>query len=398
MQVKLFRKARHLALAGVLTCGAIASVAASASASGSKAAPIYVGSVLSKTGVFGTGDGPAAYGLEAWAKAVNAQGGINGHKVILSIKDDQGSPSVSISATRAFAQNPKILALLGNSSGAEGSFFPLAAALKLPIVGGIQYTPADYTTKYYFPIGTDFPAVLWGEVYASVHTAHAKKIALMYCAEESACALATPAVQAAATEEGASLVNSQAVPATAPNYDAQCTAAKNAGATAIVAALGSSTLGPLAQSCASIGYHPVITAQTTSLTPQQPAVSALSGMIGIVGTFPWVATDTPAAKAFQAAVKAAKVPASQMSDAVTVGYVSGVEFQTAVESIKGAITRASVAKALWHLKQGETLGGLTGPLHMKPNSASPQQKCFFVMQVKNGAWKAPYGSKAFCQK
>ncbi len=397
MQVNFFRRARYrmLAVGGALTCVAAIGMAGSAYA---KEAPIYVGSVVSQTGVFGAGDGGAAYGVKAWAQAVNKQGGINGHKVVVTAKDDQGSPSVSISETRAFAANKKILALLGNSSGAEGSFFPLAAPLKLPIIGGIQYTPADYSTKYYFPMGADFPAVLWGEVYAAVHTAHAKKIALMYCAEESACALATPSVQAAATEEGASLVNSQGVPATAPNYDAQCTAAKNAGATAIVVALGSSTLGPLAQSCQSIGYHPTIVAQTTSLTPQQPSVSALDGMIGIVATFPWVAKDTPAAKAFQKAIKAAHVPSSEKGAALALGYVSGVEFQTAVESIKGKITRAAVAKALWHLPQGDTLGGLTGPLHMKANSASPQQKCFSVMQDKNAAWTAPYGSKSFCQK
>ncbi len=378
MQLRQFIRGRSVALAsvGVLALGAAATGTADASTAHHAAAhtasktPYVIGSLTSLTGDFGTTDGGGAYGVKAWASYVNSHGGINGHPVKLTVKDDQGSPSVALSEIKGFAAQKNVIALVGNVSSVEASWAPIAQAEKLPVVGDFPFTPASYTTKYVYPQGTTFPSILYGEVYSAVKLAHDKKIAFFYCAEESACSLSVPAIKAYATADGGTLVNSQAVSATAPNYDAVCTAAKQAGAQALVLALGDTTIVSLAQSCSSSGYTPEYVMQTTAVAPLETTVPGLkNSSYGVLETFPWTATSTPAQKTFQAAVKAAKVPANEYGAALSLGYTGGALFQAAASTVKGTLTRASLATALWKLPKGDTLGRLGAAVDLQGQRA-----------------------------
>jgi branched-chain amino acid transport system substrate-binding protein len=336
--------------------------------------------------------------MQAWAKYVNTHGGINGHKVKLIVKDDQGLPNVALTLVKAFAAQKNVLAVVGNVSSVVGTWIPIASALKLPVVGEFPFTPVSYTTKYDFPQGTTFPSILYGEVYSAIKTAGAKKIGLYYCAEESACAGSIPAVKAAASALGGSMVDSQAVPYTAPNYDSVCQAAKAAGVQSMVMALGVGTIISVAESCASIGYHPSFVVQTTALEPAEGTVASMNGhTYGVTETFPWVGSATTAQKQFQAGIKAAGVPAKDYGAALSLGWTGGALFQAAMSTLTNSPSRAALANALWHLPKGDTLGGLAPPLTFKANSPSPEQKCFFVEKLVGGTWKAPYGAKTFCQ-
>ena len=389
-----------IALGLVAACALVLAVAASSMAAKQKSspAPYVIGNITSETGTFGSSDGAGAIGMEAWAKYVNAHGGINGHKVKLEVKDDQGLPNVAISDVKAFAAQKNVLAIVGNVSSEIGTFAPVASALKLPIVGEFPFTPVSYTVKYDFPQGTTFPSILYGQVYSAIKTGHAKKIGLYYCAEESACAGSVPAVKAAASSLGGSMVDSQAVPYTAPNYDSVCQAAKNAGVQSMVMALGVGTIISVAESCASIGYHPSYVVQTTALEPAEGAVPAMNNhTYGVTETFPWGAHATPAQRQFQAGIKAANVPSKDKGAALSLGWTGGALFAAAMENVTGPASRSALVKALWHLPKGDTLGGLAPPLTFKANAPSPQQKCFFVETLVNGKWKAPYGAKTFCQ-
>src|SRR5262245_62537004 len=62
-------------------------------------APIKVGVICSCSGPFGTYIGAAGKVADAWAKSVNASGGINGHPVDITILDDASTPGTSV--TRA---------------------------------------------------------------------------------------------------------------------------------------------------------------------------------------------------------------------------------------------------------------------------------------------------------
>ena len=397
-----------LALA-VVACGSSGSSSSGSSAGsassmsgGSQSAgksPYVIGSIDTETGVFGSTDAAGALGVEAWAAYVNSHGGINGHPVQLVVKDDQGNPSVALSEVREFAADKNLIALVGNISSVETSWAPVAEAEGIPVVGDFPYTSISYSTKYVFPQGTTIGSILYGEAYSAVTLGHATKVGFFYCAEDPACADSVAPIKAFASADAGTLVNSEAVPATAPNYDAVCTTAKNSGARALILALGAQTIISLAESCSSVGYNPVYVYQTTALSPQEVSVPALkNSSFGVVETFPWVADSTPAQQAFQVGVQEARVPSSDYGAALSLGWTGGALFQAAMQSVTGTATRASVADALWNLPKGTTLDGLAPPLTYAANAASPQQKCFFVMKLAGGKWTAPYGpTKTFCQ-
>ena len=388
----------------VAACGSSgSSTAGSAGISGSSQSasksPYVIGSIVSETGAFGSSDGAGAAGIMAWAAYVNGHGGINGHPVELTVKDDQGSPSVALSDIRGFAAQSNLLAIVGSVSSAEDSWGPIASAEHLPVVGDFPFTPFSYSADYVFPQGTTLPSTLYGEVYAATELDHATKIGFFYCAEESACAGSIAPIKEAAATLGGSVVNTQAVSATAPNYDAVCQAAKSAGVQALIVALGEGTIVSLAQSCSSIGYTPAYVAQTTALVPSEGSIPGLNNhLYGVVETFPWVSTGTPAQQAFQAGIRAANIPASTDGAALSLAWTGGALFETAAKSVTGTVTRAAIANALWNLPKGTTLDGLAPPLTYAANAASPQQKCFFVTKLSDGKWTAPYGAtKTFCQ-
>ncbi|MBO0837668.1 MAG: ABC transporter substrate-binding protein [Actinobacteria bacterium] len=387
-----------LALA-LAACGSSGSGSGGSSGSSGSKSPYIIGSIDSETGPFGSSDGAGAQGIKAWATYVNSHGGINGHPVQVTVKDDQGNPSVALSDIRAFARQPNLLALVGSVSSTEESWGPIASAAHLPVVGDFPFTTISYSAKYIFPQGTTVPSALYGQAFAAIKLAHATKIGFLYCAEEPSCADSIAPVKTTAAALGGSLVNTQAVSATAPNYDAVCQAAKSAGVKALVVALGEGTIVSLAQSCSSVGFTPAYVAQSTALVPSQGSVPGLNNhAYGVVQTFPWVSAGTPAQQAFQSGIRAGGIPASANGAALSLAWTGGALFEAAAKSATGTVTRESIADALWHLPKGTTLGGLAPPLTYAANSPSPQQKCFFVMKLSGGKWTAPYGpAKTFCQ-
>jgi branched-chain amino acid transport system substrate-binding protein len=393
-----------LALVAISACGSSSSddtsssPSASTSSSASKS-PYVIGSLVTQTGTFSDSDAPGALGIKAWADAINSKGGIDGHPVKLTVKDDKSNPSVALAAVKQFVADKNVIALVGNVSSVEQTWAPIAAKAGLPVIGDFPFTPVSFSTKLVFPQATTFPSVLYGQVYSAVKLANAKKVAFFYCAEEPACALSAPVVKKEAANLGGASVNAQGVPATAPNYDAQCTAAKNAGADALILALGSGTIISLAQSCSSIGYHPKYVFQTTSVNPQMGTVKALDGAsYGVVGTFPWTASETPAQQAFQEAVKAAAIPADKMGPAVSLAWTGGALFEAGAKAAGGEVTRESIATGLWSLPAATTLDGLAPPLTYKKDAPSPEVKCVFVTQLTGGKWTPVGGpTKTYCQ-
>src|SRR5258708_33090210 len=81
-------------VAAVIAAGALVTGVSASSAGGASSSSIQVGAISSLTGPIAAdfdGFGP---GLQAYFDMVNAQGGVNGHKLILAANlDDGGSPT-----------------------------------------------------------------------------------------------------------------------------------------------------------------------------------------------------------------------------------------------------------------------------------------------------------------
>ena len=80
---------------------------------------IKVGAILAVTGGASFLGGPEARSLEMMVEDINANGGINGNKIELIIKDSAASPEKAISFAKQLIEEDKVLAIIGPSTSGE---------------------------------------------------------------------------------------------------------------------------------------------------------------------------------------------------------------------------------------------------------------------------------------
>lgn len=80
---------------------------------------IKVGAILAVTGGASFLGGPEARSLEMMVEEINANGGINGNKIELIIKDSAASPEKAISFAKQLIEEDKVLAIIGPSTSGE---------------------------------------------------------------------------------------------------------------------------------------------------------------------------------------------------------------------------------------------------------------------------------------
>lgn len=80
---------------------------------------IKIGAILAVTGPASFLGGPEARTLEMLVEEVNANGGINGNKIELIIKDSAASPEKAISFAKQLIEEENVLAIIGPSTSGE---------------------------------------------------------------------------------------------------------------------------------------------------------------------------------------------------------------------------------------------------------------------------------------
>ena len=93
----------------------VTSVALSQPAAAASRSPINIGDIASLTGPEASSIDQTTEVLKAWAKTVNAKGGLQGHPINLIIKDDGYNPTTSLSEVEAIITGSHIVALIDNS-------------------------------------------------------------------------------------------------------------------------------------------------------------------------------------------------------------------------------------------------------------------------------------------
>ena len=167
-RTRIFLPAHRPAKARVLSAGALAACASIA---------VGCGVVPGTTG--GSGDGPITVmtwapektkatnkpGMPAMALAyarwVNANGGINGRRLkILTCNDHNDSVAAANCARRAVDEN--VVAVVGSYSQHARSFFSPLEAAGIPYLGGYGVTDDEFTSPLSYPVNGGQPALLAG--------------------------------------------------------------------------------------------------------------------------------------------------------------------------------------------------------------------------------------------
>ncbi|MET9355828.1 ABC transporter substrate-binding protein [Streptomyces sp. NPDC006617] len=98
---------------------------------------------------------------QAYARSINAQGGLGGRKLnVLTCNDHNDSVAAAKCARRAVKENA--VAVVGSYSQYADSFFPILEGARIPYIGGYGLTNTEFTSPLSYPVNGGQPALLAG--------------------------------------------------------------------------------------------------------------------------------------------------------------------------------------------------------------------------------------------
>jgi branched-chain amino acid transport system substrate-binding protein len=333
-------------------------------------------------------------GLQAWVQSVNASGGIKGHQVKLIVEDDQNDATKSQADIRQLVQVDHVLAIVSpEASGTESGWASYVQQHHVAVIGGENDTEEWFTNPAFFPSGATVLTSLEMQVYA-VKAAGKSSFGAVYCAESAVCKQVIPAMQAYGKAFKLTMSTSAAIAAAAPSYTAQCLAAKQSGAQALVLDASYPSGSRFAPACAEQGYSPVYVIPSAAFDSRYLQMSSVNGAYVPTTNALWFA-NTPVVDTFKQAM-AKYEPSADLAPSSISGWTGGVLFGAAAAALPAEATAADVFTALYGLPKNDTLGGLTPPLNFHPNAPASQVTCFYLAQIKSGKLIAPDGTAPIC--
>ncbi len=178
-----------------------------------------IGVITSLSGDLATGGSVTKRGYDLWAKAVNAQGGIEikGKKypVRLVYGDDQSQPAQAASAAERLAAQEKVDAVLGPyASGMTLAAAPVLEKYKIPMITGSAESPLIWKQKFRYTFGTIPPVNFTGAAVIKVLAAipQGPKTAVIYGTNDTFSKATAEAFQSTAEQVGIKVLRFNILP------------------------------------------------------------------------------------------------------------------------------------------------------------------------------------------
>jgi branched-chain amino acid transport system substrate-binding protein len=372
--------------------GGSATTAAAGSSAALTKAPIVVGVIADESqGPTGLASQDVPRTMAAWQKYINAHGGINGHPVKYINKDDAADPAKAAAALQSLI-NAHVVAIMDYSS-INSTWAAKAAEAHIPVLSLNESASGDTyeANPDFFGNGTTVLGILWGHT-AMAAKAGGKVFGGVYCTEVPQCKTAVAIWKADAPKVGMKFGLAIGAAAQAPNYTAQCLALKEAGVDAVFPIVSPTQE---AGDCARQGYHPIYIGSQGTLLFKYAKDPNLNGAYQNQTGFPWMLSNTPALQEFHAALDSVLTSADNPAG-VAASWTGLKMLQKALTNVSATPTAQDVYNGLYAM-HGETLGGLAAtPLTFNQDKPT-SQRCYFVTQIKNGQWTAPYGMTPQCE-
>ena len=388
-------------LALTLAVSGLTLFSASEATAAAAPAPIKVGVICSCTGAAGAAFVLVTDGYLAWAKATNAKGGIAGHKLDVIDLNDQSTPGTAITEAHQLVSDGVVAVMV--SSLVQQSFLGVFASAGIPIVGeayGVAGLPQN--TDVFGTTDTIAPASLSAtEDIDLAKAAHVKKLAYLYETTAASTGLTTAQISAAGAKAGIKVVYSVATSLTQTNYEAECIAAQQAGATGFIDGAGApQNVENVASSCSLENYDPVYFVSAQNWNGISAPLAKDSFMSS--ATAPPFDTAIPAIKLWRATVN--KYFPSALTDPnldpeVQIStYEGGLLLHDALTAVhltaSQKVTSKLVIKGLYALK-GDSLGGLAPPITYE-HGTTHVLDCWFESAQVNGKVSILNNGKGVC--
>jgi branched-chain amino acid transport system substrate-binding protein len=390
---------RPTSLAGVLVlalaAAAIVVPAGSAGAAQPTGSPITIGYIQEQqAGPSQIDEEPV---LAAWAKWVNAQGGINGHPVQVTLDVEPNNVAVAVTDAQKFVSEGVDAIVDADANDTAWAQYPENAGI--PVFLSTD-TTAFGSSDDSFGIPQN-PIVQASEEMIAAKSAGATKLAILYCTEFSQCSQAVPFYEAEAKKYGVQDVYNAAVSGSAPNYLAQCLAAKADGASSLFVASTSATSLRVVADCAKQGYNPHLIAGSGSYQKSTAGTPGTNGLLAPVANVPFFDTSNPAINQMTSELNKynSSITKSPYYDDTSVwNWSDGVIIDQALKAAKitptESVTPAMLRDALFALHTTNA-GGLILPITMTKGQPETNQ-CFYLAGIKNNKFDLPHGLKETC--
>jgi branched-chain amino acid transport system substrate-binding protein len=388
-------------VASVSACSSSGSSTTSSTSTGAKttASPITVGVICSCSGAFGADQAPAWDVLQAWQKSVNASGGLNGHQVELTYLNNGSNPGTAVSDAQKLISD-KVVAIFDLDILDSVWQKPVSAA-KIPVIGGNFTSPMFYTDPDWYPSGQTNDSITYA-VVATAKKAGATSLGQLYCAEAAQCQQSVPLIEAAGKKLGVADVYNASIAATAPNYTAQCLAAKQAGVKALFIGDSTQIIARVATDCNKQNYDPIYVTEGTGFTDQALTTPGLSANLWSPYPILPFFSSSPAVTAMNTAVDkyfpGVRENSTTWSEFAAQAWTAGL---TLAQAVKNAGVTASTSMSTAVITQGldafssETLGGFSPSLNFTAGKAHPVD-CWYTGRVQGG--KATQVGGLTCEK
>ena len=363
------------------------SATATATAAAASGSPVTIGVICSCSGPFGTTVSQAYTVVQDWAKSVNAAGGLNGHPVTLMEKDNGSVPGSALTDAQAvIAAKP---AAIIDLDILDEVWQKAASSANIPVIGGNFSVEAYFTDPNWYPSGQTNDSITYS-VAATAKQAGATSLADFYCAESAQCQASVPLIKAAGQSVGVPVVYSASIAATAPNYTAQCLAAKQAGVKAIFIGDSITVIDRVASDCNQQSYDPIFVTEGTGFQNLALAVPGLKNHLW--SSYPILPyfSSAPSITAMNAVLGKYSPGLTSnnniWSEFAVQGWTAGLLLSQAVKNSgvtsSEPITPSVVTSGLDKVSN-ETLGGISPALTFTAGKPHPVD-CWFVGRVQNG--------------
>jgi branched-chain amino acid transport system substrate-binding protein len=372
---------------------------AGGSTSAAKPAPtgstIKIGLISTLSGAQASSGNQGSVVAPAWAKWVNANGGIAGHPVQIISEDDGSDPAKAQAAEKKLVDQDKVLVLVIATDTLISVYDGDALKKGVAIVGGTSNGADWFQKPGMFAPTTDVVSGVIDQMLVAKQIGHAKHFANLYCSEVAACAQATGLQQPQAAKLGLKY-SAAAVSSTATSYTAQCLQLQQSGADYLQLNFAAAAGAKFIQDCQAQNYNPTWGTSEQAIGKELLKVKGAT-MYGPAYIFP-SAADSPAVKTFTDTMKKYATSDNWREGSASYTWVGLELLRKALANATANPTRAEVMAGLNTIKD-ETLGGLV-PNKVTFTAGKPVpfggHPCSFVVGVKDGKTIAPNGLTPLC--
>jgi ABC-type branched-subunit amino acid transport system substrate-binding protein len=345
-------------------------------------APIKVGAIVTQTGAINFAS--SAQATKAYFDMVNRKGGVNGHKIVLDLRDDQ----LDTARGRQQAQqlvSEGVFAFTGwNAPVTENGIVPFLEQNKIPLIGGYG-EQEEYHTPYAYIFSATYGHYGF-QMGSYLAEQGVKTPGLVYITNNSTKADQglVAAFKAGFKSKGVTLSDSNivVVDPTKPSYDDVVTQFKLGGVDGMATLLDQTAYNRLNQAQDRQGYHPKHAASPLFVDPTVRQSSSTNGTF-VATDLDFVQGGPPAVQEYVSTVKAAYGSRAQINYFGEQGWIDAKVFVEAIRQLGSTITRDALLKSMDKLS-GKGGFGFSSDLHFGPG-VRDLNRCIEFGKVVNGS-------------